>query len=507
VRSQVETDPERLRSITRTGLPKHLLTAPGLLFVGSLLLQFAWIIALPPFEGIDEFDHAYRAAAVAHGDWGPSHVAAANGRGDLVTVPRTFVEAATPACTVLTYTGFDNCHPVQVLGDGMVTVASAAASYNPAFYWVIGTPARLFSGSASLYAMRVVASLICSLLLALAGWVITLWSKSRWPMVAVLTTMTPVAVYSTALGAPNGVEMIAGLGVWAALIGLYRTSDARVERLLIYAAVPNAVVLVTVRTLGPLWLALIVLAATVLIGVPRVLSLSRRHGRSLLVASLVVLLAVGAGLWWTRSAGTNSLTGAVDLHNPQPLQNTLAQIPLWIYQSVAAFPRRFQPAPVVVYACAFVVLVPFLLIGLLKAAPRLRIVLSAAIVVSVLIPFLFTLATYSHDSALWQGRYVLPFALGFPLLAAAALDATEFHHRLVGPLCLAGWCALLTAQLTSVLFVLFLERRDSGLAKLGQWHGPSTWLVAGCVAAGFGAWALAVASSSRRAGSDGPSHH
>ena len=42
---------------------------PALLVLGALVMQAAWILALPPFRGADEFDHAYRAAAVAHGEF------------------------------------------------------------------------------------------------------------------------------------------------------------------------------------------------------------------------------------------------------------------------------------------------------------------------------------------------------------------------------------------------------------------------------------------------------
>ena len=38
-------------------------------FGRPLLLQSAWVLALPPFRGTDEFDHAYRAAEVAGGEW------------------------------------------------------------------------------------------------------------------------------------------------------------------------------------------------------------------------------------------------------------------------------------------------------------------------------------------------------------------------------------------------------------------------------------------------------
>lgn len=43
-----------------------------LVFLGALLMQAAWIVAVPPFRGSDEFDHAYRAASVADGAWMPT---------------------------------------------------------------------------------------------------------------------------------------------------------------------------------------------------------------------------------------------------------------------------------------------------------------------------------------------------------------------------------------------------------------------------------------------------
>ena len=43
-------------------------TSPLLLVVGALLTQAAWLLSVPAFRGVDEFDHVYRAAAVARGE-------------------------------------------------------------------------------------------------------------------------------------------------------------------------------------------------------------------------------------------------------------------------------------------------------------------------------------------------------------------------------------------------------------------------------------------------------
>ena len=156
-----------------------------------MLLQAAWILTVPPFRGIDEFDHAFRAAAVARGEWVAGE-AAEDGRGQLVTVPRSLVEAAHGQCVALSYTGPDNCSPVESVSDGNVTVASAAASYHPAFYWVIGTAALPFDGAASLYAMRIATALLSLLFIGLAAWSVAKL-PGRWPLAGLVLALTPVS--------------------------------------------------------------------------------------------------------------------------------------------------------------------------------------------------------------------------------------------------------------------------------------------------------------------------
>ena len=55
-------------------------------------------------RGSDEFDHAYRAAAAARGQWGIDPVDATRGTGAFLRVPADIVEAAQPECQDLRYT-------------------------------------------------------------------------------------------------------------------------------------------------------------------------------------------------------------------------------------------------------------------------------------------------------------------------------------------------------------------------------------------------------------------
>ena len=87
------------------------------MLAAALLVQAAWILALPAFRGIDEFDHVYKAAAVAHGqllDEAPPET----GRGGLIPVPEDVVAAASAMCDSYDYTGRGNCHPVEHVGAG-----------------------------------------------------------------------------------------------------------------------------------------------------------------------------------------------------------------------------------------------------------------------------------------------------------------------------------------------------------------------------------------------------
>ena len=52
---------------------------------GVLLLELAWILALPAFRGLDEFTHVFRADSVAHGQVLNAHPGP-DGHGSLVPV-------------------------------------------------------------------------------------------------------------------------------------------------------------------------------------------------------------------------------------------------------------------------------------------------------------------------------------------------------------------------------------------------------------------------------------
>jgi hypothetical protein len=469
-----------------------------LLFVGTLLLQSAWVLALPPFRGTDEFDHAYRAAEVAGGEWKAERMPAQHGRGDLIAVPRGLVTAAHPICASYEYTGPDNCSPVRDVGGGKVLVGSGAAAYNPVFYWVVGVAGLPFDGYASLYAMRVATALLCALLVALAGWTTALWARTLWPVAGIVAAITPVTGFSISILSPNGVEMCAALVLWSALLGLAtRRGRESHLRTLLGVAGGAAAALTTLRSIGPLWVVLVVGTAVLLLGVRQVLAVARRAPRVTSVAVVAVSAATVAAVLWTRATDAARLV-PYDIDIPNAWTATLEQVPLWLLQGVAAFPRRGDAAPLPVYLIVLVVLMALVASGLVLAGRRLRAVLLLAMVASVVVPFALTVTTIRVSGPIWQGRYGIPFHLGLMLLATLALDRRAIPRRVAVPVVALAGAALAAAHVVSIVHVLHREAAASPLTGSSVWITAPAGVVAALAVGAFVAWGGALSAADTR---------
>ncbi len=389
-------------------------------FAGLLAVQLAWAMIIPAFRGMDEHDHAYRAASVAQGHWLPDYQVPEDGRGDLIPVPASMVTAANRVCEFLDYTRPDNCVAVRDAGDGDVLVASAAARYNPVFYWVVATPARPFEGATALYVMRGMAGLMCAALIAAAAALTSRWRSTLWPSVALLAVVTPAITHSAMVAAPNGVELTSAVLLWVSLLGLATSADPRLERHLLIAGGLAAACLTTVHTLGPLWLALILFVGLWVIGPRAVKGIVERHRRLCLTVVATTAVTTACAVGWTLIASPNNPAAEGSLWTDSPWPSIALGIPLWVLQCIAAFPLRNQAAPLPVYAGFLALWAVLITYGVRLTHRRGPMVFVAAM--SLLIPIPLTLVSYSHVGLAWQGRYGYPLSMGVLLLAGLAVD-------------------------------------------------------------------------------------
>lgn len=393
----------------------------AVLLVSMLLMQGAWILTMPAFRGIDEFDHVYKAAAVARGQW-TAPDGAPHGRGGIVTIPASIVHAASRVCQSYSYVGHDNCFPIGAVQRGQAEVATAAGSYNPSYYMIVGNLARPFGGAGADYAMRIATALICAFLIAWAAAVIARSATTVWPLITLAIGLTPVLVYSTAIAAPNGVTYASAVLVWASVTGLVRLGEGEDSRRFALPLAVGSVALVTTHTSGAMWLALIGVLVILLRPLTAWTQILRAQWRTWLMAAVVVVAATVACAAWIRYAHTNALGTEVEEAGPFPYHLLPTLHALWTLQAVAVFPTRNEPAPAPVYVIWGVLLVSVLVLLFRYGTRREKCVGAATLVAIAVVPSLLTVMTYRTEGAAWQGRYALPLWIGITTLTGLALD-------------------------------------------------------------------------------------
>lgn len=468
---------------------------------GLAVLLLTWILVIPPFGGSDEFDHAYRAAAAARGEWITTPSDATQGTGAWVDVPRDVVDAARAECQARVYTTNADC--VGSAHGDRVRIASAAGRYQPLFYVLVGSASLVFHGTAALYAMRLMTATLALAFVVLSLLALGTWARSRMAYLVPAVVCTPVVVYSSAIVAPNGVEITAALAFWIASVGVMVADRAHLRRLMVVTAAAGTTLCV-LRPLGPLWCLLSAVAVLVAVRpLPGRLRLLRDRRDALAAASVVMVGAVLSTIW------TVTMKALEVRQNGDPVVTSLAHrigevgmlVPVWVLQSVAAFPMREDATHPIVYLGYLTVFGVIVGTALRVGARRLRIALTGVAVVVLAAPFVETVAAYDSTGAAWQGRYGLPLALGLVVLAGYALDRSA---KVVSASALAViGVSYVVAQVISVTYTLHVELGRSPLVDSSAWLRMPMWLTT--VLAAIGAmllWWGGVTSSGLRAAAD-----
>lgn len=452
--------------------PRGATASLGTFAVGLGALLLAWMLVLPPFGGSDEFDHAYRAAAAARGQWLVTPAAATRGTGAWLDVPADIVDAARPECQARIYTTPDDCVGTPA-GADTVRIASGAGRYHPLFYAVVGTIALPFKGDTALYAMRLATAGLSLGLLVLAMLAARTWARSRLGTLGLVVATTPVALYSAAIVAPNGLEITAAIAFWSALVGLAVAEEIHVGRLLVIAAVAGTV-LGTLRSLGPAWVVLVLLI--VLIGIERQPGRLRRLAvrRDARMAAGAVLLSVVQGALWTMTMGALvlSASGGPPTSFLHRLGVAASFVPLWMLQTIAAFPMREDSTSPAVYAC-YLILFAGVLWGIRRSGRSIRRGWLSLAFLCLAVPVASTVASYDTVGAAWQGRYGMPLCVGLVILAGYGWDATG--RTWGGMMSRVAPVLFVLAQAVSVGYTLHVEENRSPLAGSGAWLQPPLW--------------------------------
>jgi hypothetical protein len=480
-------------------------------FAGFFLMATAWALALPVEGNTDEIAHAERAYALATGQWlGHQSHAIYNRPGALFTVPESLVPW-NGEC--MFHPSVDASCQQWTSSTKPVTANSWTGRYSPLYYLPVGLPMRWWPNETGVIAGRVVSAAMNAALLATATTLAAL-AGSRLLILAVLAAATPSALNLAGAVNPNGLEISAGILLWTCVVVMlcrqderYRQDETdtigarnhRIRRAADWAAIAGFILLTT-RTLGPVWCAATPALAAVLT--------NRKHLRRLRAIGewrhRLAVLAVGGigGLAWNLASGNfeyykvstvdddrrHHFIGSTLLENATAVFNV--RIDEWLRGIVGVAGQYDYFAPTWLVLLWFSVIAVLVGLAMLTAPRRSRLVISAIGATTFLLTAALDLNYVQALGWTQVSRYFMPFVAGMWIVAASSVPRGAVPEEAEQRFLRTGSLVLAVCQLSWL--VLAMNRFQNGpFAALDPFAGtwtPSVGTVAplAALAAGIG---------------------
>ncbi|HEU5354854.1 MAG TPA: DUF2142 domain-containing protein [Actinocrinis sp.] len=388
-----------------------------------------------------------------------------------------------------------------------VLASTYEGSYSPVYYLLVGAPSLFMGYNKGIYAMRLISGLLSALLLASAVRTAAESRARRAAVLGVIAAATPSALFISGVVNPSGAEIPAAVLTWTVLLSLALDPDPALLRRRLIRLAAGCSLLMTARTLGPVWVC-VAFAVAALTAVlvrpellrrlkrrPRLLPLNRTlagHRVEVLGAGAVILVAAAVAIGWDLYAGGTSVT--VKGHRA-PLHVAALKIlgTTWFYirQEIGQFGWGYQVSPVPIML-AGAALVAGLVLAAWAVAPR-RMVGLLALVVAAALFIGVPLNAPDYNTLDWIGRYQLPMFVAAPVLAGLLLGKyapqalrgpraqTRPVRLLRGAVRFAPWSFALLMVVSLAGFYISLAMQYSGgyqnpMPVPVGWRPPTGWI-------------------------------
>ncbi len=374
--------------------------------MGVGLMLGAWSFVTPIGFAPDEPAQTTQAVAIVRGEF-DVRVQPLDGQPvSWVRVPcwvdNPWVRTQPPACT-----------------PGHATTALAPtefSNYPPLYYVVVGVPSLLLSGTAAIYAMRVAGDVLNAAIVALGIWLILRYYPRRTLLIGVLIALSPMALFLMAVVNSSGLEIAAAFAAWCGMLCV--VTHPEVPRALAAWTAVALILLALSRPTSPLDLLIIAIVLAVYVGWR---DLRERWNPSVRRIWIPVALALAVAALFLVVDGAPHLIGGPPRHPAGLLSNMATTLRLtggYVEQCVGDFGLLNIPAPTWVIAVWTACLTALTAVALVLSGPCRRAlpVLALAILAMTLAleaPKINAVGTY------FQGRYILPMVVGFPLVASS----------------------------------------------------------------------------------------
>jgi hypothetical protein len=352
----------------------------------------------------------------------------------VVRAPAIYEPVSGPPCFAL-QKGFAACFRLK--GSSRDTdVLTYAARQPPAYYAVVGTVSLMRrAGSGTVYLMRFLSALMTGAFVATAITALRRSAAPRLLAAGLVVAVTPMALFMSSVVNPGGPEIAASLALWVCGLVLVATSQTKVDNRLVTAVGIAGCVLALSRQLGPLWLALIALLIAGVANRDALRNLVRSSWArlwALLIAASCVAQVVWDAIVRPRDATLVDRSPS-HLSTLEEVRDSLGATFRWYREMIGWFGWLDTPAPVLTWLLWTAAIAFFVFVALAWVNRRHVAVLLALLAAIVITPIVIESTPYRAPGTFWQGRDLLPLAVGVPILAAIALASTERGRRLVTP--------------------------------------------------------------------------
>lgn len=486
-------------------------------FVPTFLILAAmsalWALASPILSGPDETAHATKAIAQLRGEiTGHQRVGAAY---PVVDLPDSYRYSPQIICFAAHPDVSADCKAQLGDANGQNYFATWVSGYNPIYYYLVGWPSLIFGGSAGIMAMRLVSALLSAALLAW-GFTAGMASKrSRWMPAGLLFLASPMVSYLAAMINPQGLEIAASAALWIGLIRLFTRHradpddrDVLSRRQLWILVVIAASLLACARSLGPLWLVIVVAVsvATVGWGAAKRVLMTRRSYLPIGVVAVAGIFSIG----WTLATGSLSgQAGATDAPLVggsflQGVWNTFRNTSGYFQQAAGVFGWLDTWLPGSLYAFFYLAFGLVVVLAAMATGRRGAMTMILLLVAAFAVPILVQGYSVHQTGIIWQGRYGIFLYLAVPVIGGWLLSNVRSPRVDFLSVRVTVIAASLLTVFSIMAFFIALHRYIVGMnaplfaiVHARGWQPPLGWVALlvlfALVVAGWSAWVIRVA--------------
>jgi len=425
------------------------------------LLGILWASALPLFAGPDEPAHVTRAVSVERGQLLGDKIPRTTGGWRAIDIPEIVVSSNLFTCYLFQDAVTADCLKYEG-SERVVHSDTAAGTYFPGYYLLVGIPSLISVQALGIYLMRYLSALLCGALLASALASVRSFPSARIGAVGLTVAVTPVVLFISGTVNPQSIEISAAIAAWASALALIATpAEMRIDRRLILRIAVAFTALGLSRNISPIWIAAIFGTACLVAGGPKVKRWLRDRGLQIAALAITVFTLIqvawnvfiaplSTGVSPAKPTYVNLVPGGLaNLSRYELFRMTISRSGYFFNSMIGEFGwvGVRSPYAVIVLWAALIGLV--LVLGLAVSSRRALVALLILVVTIILLPLVFEYRTMRTLGGIWQGRYTLPLAVGVPILGAYLIGDSSIGDRLarsrlaivVG--CTLGVCHLL----------------------------------------------------------------